>query len=1117
MQKICMNIVDKLSFKVEDPQIKIQELINHLNQYKNDIKAFSRVIYIEGGRTKLYTEKTFNQILGSSKKIPNPNDNKEKDKDSESRSSIMEDGKRKNSERKHSNLFNQNLKGSFINTSDEELPNSVKEFKKVGFYLNKDTSKSQSQISKKNYLIRRSTFPYINSNKKIYIINNKFTRDLIRKYFSSYFNRILTYDEDFINIKHLYTLTYHNEIDNIDKYGLCYPTRLKHYITNNYNKIFLKRDFDFFTDGYFQYSHQYLYNRKFNYNYIFQNKFIFPEKKLVLDSDGANFDIQSILNELTIYECEMLTVKGAIFGNIFVFDNCLLFKSELKNDKRTKNSKLKNAFDSDYLDYACCSIDYEHLMEEKKIAFEFSDIKEVVNRTFFYSWISLEIFLKDGKSFLFNLFNEETNDDLLEFLKQKKITVIRKVSDFFKREDYIKKWKDEKISTFDYLLLLNKFSSRTFNDPNQYPLLPWLFLEKGKNFIRNFDLPISVQDEDKQIQHLSKKENYIIEEGIVTHGNHYSTSAYILFYLMRTNPFTNNMIKFQSNCFDIPDRQYNDIKQTIFLCQKMNNNREMIPELFSIPEIYINLNDNDFGKQKEGVRVHNISFEPYAENPIQFSYMIKDLINNNIEINNSINKWFDFIFGVNQLGSYCTSQVKISSQEKEKLKSLRRFNSYCYGKLNNVKKLYISAQKHNKSYKDLYNDIRMHVNIAINFGQCPYQLLTELHPYKNKKISVIIDDNFSGFHMTPGDSNNSGENNSFSRYNSAFNFKVNKTTSNYLNNMSKINDIYKLKSDGQIIYFSRSSNNNYLYCFLSDKSLEIYKYDSKKNIYNYIKTILPKTKFLFLKKTKNNNLIFTQKYLFCEINENALIYCRTLNKTLIYYNYIEDVEIPISLHSYTSSILYIKNNEFLTGHDNGKITKWKINISTRDKTPILELLQTLKSNKNSITCLTYDEKINIIAGCDNSTIMIRKYYDFEYLSCINIQNKENKNTFIVDVKINDYNFIYALIYIEEDDLYELQGFTLNGIYFGKYRGNISNFDITKTGKIIVGDKRKPIIKVLDPSSLECISEKSFDVKKDNLFYHFNFQIPNIIYYGIEDSESTRIKIMLLDSDNENTF
>ena len=63
--------------------------------------------------------------------------------------------------------------------------------------------------------------------------------------------------------------------------------------------------------------------------------------------------------------------------------------------------------------------------------------------------------------------------------------------------------------------------------------MPWIFLEEGKDSIRDFDLPISVQDADKKAQYLSKKENYISNDNTITHGNHYSTSAYICFYLMR--------------------------------------------------------------------------------------------------------------------------------------------------------------------------------------------------------------------------------------------------------------------------------------------------------------------------------------------------------------------------------------------------------------------------------------------------------------------------------------------------------------------------------------------------------------------------------------------------------
>ena len=1099
-------IVDQFSFAEGDSNNKVEELIKNLGKYKSDIKYFERVIYTEDGRTKLYTEKTFNQILKSLKNESTII------KDNESVGSLNDKVSRHSSEGFNLLPYNQSLKGSSVGNNDNlPIVSSVKSVKKLTGFINTESSKSQNYILQKKNFLNKSIYNNNNNNKYIYFPSLKFIKDLIRLYFSSYFKKLLSYDEDFINIKNIYILTYNKEIKDIDKYGILFPTRLKNYITNNFNKVFLKRDFDFFTDGFFQYSHSYLYNKKNKYNYVFQNKLLFPQKKLLEENDSAHKDIP-LLNDLIIYECEMITVKGSIFGNLYVFENCLLFRSELKNDKRIKDSNLKNENeDINYLDYACCTAEFDHIKKEKRIILEYDNIKEVVNRTFFFSWISLEIFLKDGRSFLFNLFNEETNDDLLEFLKQKKIQVIRKISEYFKKEEFSKKWKEEKITTFDYLFLLNKFSSRTYNDPNQYPIMPWIFLEQGLDFIRDFDLPISVQDKDKQDQFLSKTENYIAEDNSISHGNHYSTSAYILFYLMRANPFTNNMIKFQSNCFDIADRQYSDINQTIFLCQKMSNNREMIPELFSIPESYINLNDNDFGKQKDGVRVHNISFQPYCENQIQFSYLLKDLINNNIEINNQINKWFDFIFGVNQLGNYSNNK-NLSKEEKDKLKCLRKFNSYCYGQFNNLKK--IMSEKQNKTNSKLYDDIKLNINIAINFGQCPFQLLNEPHPIKNKNI---ISDNCSIYSTHSSENINIVDNSIKARFNSSLsNHSIKENKNNFMTN-KKIADIYKIKGNGEIIYFSKSSNNNFLYCLLSNRIFEIYKYDNKKNSFVSIKEIIAKCQFLFLKRTKNQELIFRPKYLFCEFNENTFICCRTLDKTLIYYNYSEDIETSFVLKSYTTCILYINNNEFISGHDNGHLCKWKINYSSKEKKVELELIQLIKSNKNSITCLAYNEKINIVISCDINTIMIRKNYDFEYFHSINIENEENIKKFIVDVKISDYNFLYALIHVEEKNSYELQGFTMNGTYFGKYSGNISNFEISQSGKIIIGDLNKPIIKILDPANLTEIFSKTLDEKGENCFYHFYFEKPNIIYYGVRDKDSTRIKITFLDTDDDKYF
>ena len=1091
-------IVDKFSFTEGDPNNKIEELKKNINKYKSDLKFFSRVIYTKDGRTKLYTDKMYNQILKTIQ-------NEILIKDTDSVGSFDKIS-RHSSDGRNSIQLSHSKKSSFINNSERAIGfSSVKNLKKLGFYKNHEVSKSQNLLTKKN--LNKSI--YNNNNKYIYIKTLKFKKDLIRTYFSSYFKKLLTYDEDFINIKNLYILTYNKEIKNIDEYKFLYPTKLKSYITNNYTKMFLKRDFNFFTDGYFKYSHDYIYNKKFNYNYSFQNKLLFPQKKLIKEFDSAHKDISSSLKDLITYDCELLTVKGSIFGNIFVFENGLLFKSELINDKRCKDYNLKE--DENLLDYACSTIEYDFLKVDKTLLFEFNDIKEVVNRTFFYTWISLEIFLKDGKSFLFNLFNEYANDDLLDFLKQKKIPVIRRVGEYFKKEEFSKKWAEDKITTFDYLLLLNKFSSRSYNDPNQYPIMPWLFLEQGPESKRNFDLPISVQDKDKQDYYLSKTENFVMEDNSVSHGNHYSTSAYICFYLMRANPFTNNMIKFQSNSFDIPDRQYSDMKQTIFLCQRMFNNREMIPELYSIPEIYINLNGNDFGKQKDGVRVHNITFQPYSQNSIEFSYMIKDLINNNIEINNQINRWFDFIFGVNQLGNY-SSNKNLNSKEKEKLKSLRKFNPYCYGQFYNFKKVYNEALKKNKNSNDIYEDIKMSINISINFGQCPYQLLNEVHPIKKKYFN--ISDNCST-NSTPSNENfKIGDNFPDSRYNSIISNKSNKENTIMPN--QKVEDIYKIKGGGDIIYFEKSSNNSYLYCLLSNRTFEIYKYDFKNNKFIMINFIIPKCQFLFFKHYKNK-LIYKPKYVFCELNENAFIFCRTLDKTLIYYNLAEKIEATFVLKSYTTCLLQIENNDFITGHDNGRLCKWRINYSIKNKKVELELVELIKSNKNSITCLIFNEKLNIIASSDINNIVIRKNHDLEYLNSIEIQNKEKFKKSIVDIKISDYNFIYILIYLEEKDLYELQGFTLNGIYFGNYIGNCSNFQISRSGKIIINEMDKSLIKILDPIKLNEIYNKDLKIKGENLYFQFYFERPNLLYYGVKNNDSTKIKILFLDTDDEKFF
>ena len=123
----------------------------------------------------------------------------------------------------------------------------------------------------------------------------------------------------------------------------------------------------------------------------------------------------------------------------------------------------------------------------------------------------------------------------------------------------------------------------------------------------------------------------------------------------------------------------------------------------------------------------------------------------------------------------------MNQKEKHNLKTLRKFNTYCYGQYYNIKKLFTEAQKQNKSNKELYDDIKTSINISLSFGQCPYQLLTEVHPSKNKTLNK--GDNCSVMSTpTPlSENNNLGDYNINNRYNSVMSNKSNKGNSN--NNM----------------------------------------------------------------------------------------------------------------------------------------------------------------------------------------------------------------------------------------------------------------------------------------------------------------------------------------------
>ena len=121
--------------------------------------------------------------------------------------------------------------------------------------------------------------------------------------------------------------------------------------------------------------------------------------------------------------------------------------------------------------------------------------------------------------------------------------------------------------------------------------------------------------------------------------------------------------------------------------------------------------------------------------------------------------------------------------------------------------------------------------------------------------------------------------------------------------------------------------------------------------------------------------------------------------------------------------------------------------------------------------------------------------------------------------MSNYDLIYVLIN-KGNDNYKLTGYSLNGICFGEYNDKIINFELTEEGKIIVLLAKIGMINVLNPINFEPIFYR-FIVGSENenefLFYHFYYEKPNVIYFGMKDNEGSKIKVCVLDSEEMKLF
>ena len=136
-------------------------------------------------------------------------------------------------------------------------------------------------------------------------------------------------------------------------------------------------------------------------------------------------------------------------------------------------------------------------------------------------------------------------------------------------------------------------AGRTYNDLGQYPIFPWVLKDYRSETLdlsdprvyRDLRYPVGAQNpkrrEEQQQRYADLEDNYhtamqtMLEEngeegddvpvGVMPPfhwGSHYSVAGFVIWYLMRLEPFTSLHVQLQDGKFDKPDRLFRSIGET---------------------------------------------------------------------------------------------------------------------------------------------------------------------------------------------------------------------------------------------------------------------------------------------------------------------------------------------------------------------------------------------------------------------------------------------------------------------------------------------------------------------------------------------------------------------------
>ncbi|CAG7818805.1 unnamed protein product [Allacma fusca] len=361
----------------------------------------------------------------------------------------------------------------------------------------------------------------------------------------------------------------------------------------------------------------------------------------------------------------------------------------------------------------------------------FSEIRAIFSRHYLLQNVAIEIFLASRTSVMFAFPDQATVKKVIKALPRVGVGIkygipqTRRASMMSPRQlmrasNMTQKWQRREISNFEYLMFLNTIAGRTYNDLNQYPVFPWILTNYDA---KELDLGLSsnYRDLSKPVGALNPSRRAYFEERYNSwehesippfhYGSHYSTAAFTLNWLLRLEPFTTMFLALQGGKFDHPNRLFSSISLAWKNCQRDTSDvKELIPELFYLPEMFCNNHRYKLGTQDDSVEVDHGKLPPWASTPEEFVRIHRMALESEI-VSCQLHQWIDLIFGYKQRGP----------------EAVRATNVFYY--LTYEGSVDLESINDPVMLEAIENQIR-------NFGQTPSQLLMEPHPPRSSAMHL---------------------------------------------------------------------------------------------------------------------------------------------------------------------------------------------------------------------------------------------------------------------------------------------------------------------------------------------------------------------------------------------